>query len=265
MHKDISKNGYRLIKSYLDPNKLFSIRNDATYIFNKQIQRLNINEGNFELNLIKLFQTNPETVKNCGRVVQNLQSLYSLCTSLSIMSIIERDFDIKLPVINTKPVLYFMNKNLSEDKFSYNIPAHRDYGSTQGSLNSCVLWAPICSTKSVGSLQVIPGSHLLPTKLKEINHSFALEDNCNDSDFISIDMEIGDVLLFSTNLIHRSGENTTDSQLRWSISFRYSDAMCNNWIDRKYIVPYSYKATTTDPYVPEQSEMEEIYGHNTYS
>jgi len=58
--------------------------------------------------------------------------------------------------------------------------------------------------------------------------------------FGPIKMEFGDMLLFSSFMVHRSGENVTDN-IRWTVSFRYDDAFGNDYIKRKYPSPFTYE------------------------
>ena len=58
--------------------------------------------------------------------------------------------------------------------------------------------------------------------------------------FIPVELKQGDILLFSSFLIHQSGENITDRP-RWSCHFRYNDLDESTFIDRNYAHPYIYK------------------------
>ena len=48
-------------------------------------------------------------------------------------------------------------------------------------------------------------------------------DFINEDDFVSLEVEAGDMVIFSSFLIHRSGNNKTES-IRWSMHYRYNDA-----------------------------------------
>lgn len=234
---DHKKLGYKVYRQIIDPRKLAQIKLEAIHIFNKQIENHSISDGNFEQNLISLFKAYPKVVQNCGKIIQNLPSLHKLQFEPMITSLVERDFGLTFPIINTKPVMFFHNKNLASVEEVYKTPVHRDFGSTQGSLNSCVAWLPLVKTKPVGSLEVLPGSHCTETKPGGIRFNFAVEQTQPGMDFKSLDMEPGDMVLFSTNLVHKSGTNTTEDQIRWSVNFRYTDADCENWISRGFHHP----------------------------
>ena len=53
-------------------------------------------------------------------------------------------------------------------------------------------------------------------------------------------MEQGDVIFFSSFLIHRSGTNETE-HIRWSTHFRYNDLDEKSFVERGYPHAYIYK------------------------
>ena len=56
-------------------------------------------------------------------------------------------------------------------------------------------------------------------------------------------MKVGDVAIFSTLLVHKSGPILDDS-IRWSCHFRYTDMLELNFIERGFPNPYTYKPVT---------------------
>ena len=110
----------------------------------------------------------------------------------------------------------------------------------QGSLNSMVVWVPLVDIpKNLGALEIIPGSHLdgLHACVTDDQHMKMAPGEVDDDDFVSVETELGDALFFSSFLVHRSGNNTTNN-IRWSCHFRYNDLAEQSFIDRGY--PYSF-------------------------
>ena len=92
--------------------------------------------------------------------------------------------------------------------------------------------------RNLGALEVIPKSHLrglLPTDKDEWFRHIN-PDYIKDDDFVSLEVEAGDVVIFNSFLVHRSGNNDTES-IRWSMHYRYNDASEETWIERKFIPP----------------------------
>ena len=112
----------------------------------------------------------------------------------------------------------------------------------QGSLDSVVVWVPLMDLeRPLGPLEVIPGSHiggLLDAEMKDgYGH---LGTSAEESAFQPVDVELGDVLFFSSLLVHRSGTNVTRS-IRWSCHFRYNNLAEPTFIERGFPHPYLYR------------------------
>lgn len=58
--------------------------------------------------------------------------------------------------------------------------------------------------------------------------------------FIMPTIELGDALFFSAFLIHRSGNNVTDS-IRWSCHLRYNDLSEPTFMERNYPDSFLYE------------------------
>ena len=87
--------------------------------------------------------------------------------------------------------------------------------------------------------EIIPGSHLWGLQESQENGWYRHIEGLGDEQYESVEMEAGDVLIFSAFLVHRSGNNVTDS-IRWSCHFRYNDLEEPTFISRKYPNPYTY-------------------------
>jgi ectoine hydroxylase-related dioxygenase (phytanoyl-CoA dioxygenase family) len=110
----------------------------------------------------------------------------------------------------------------------------------QGSLNAIVVWVPLAHvSKELGALEIIPGSHLGGLQESRQDEWYRHIEGLRDDQYESIEMQAGDVLFFSAFLVHRSGDNVTDS-IRWSCHFRYNDLDEPTFISRKYPNPYTY-------------------------
>jgi hypothetical protein len=57
---------------------------------------------------------------------------------------------------------------------------------------------------------------------------------------IQPEMEVGDIAIFSTLLIHSSGEILNDT-IRWSCHYRYTNMLEEDFINRGFPNPYIYK------------------------
>jgi ectoine hydroxylase-related dioxygenase (phytanoyl-CoA dioxygenase family) len=246
-----TKNGYILCKNFFQMREVETILRDAKNIFFRQFvekQYTNakvleeISDSAFDKFLYQLFEEDLVCISNCGKQAQHLISLHALSLHKKIIELLHH-IGLTSPVISTRPVLYFNHRKLSKQKIYYKVDAHQDWRSMQGSLNSVVIWLPLVDIdKELGALEILPGSHLQGLRTDHIDNGFGmvvLSEN-EKSKLMSVEVQKGDVLLFSSFLIHQSGENITNSP-RWSCHFRYNDLDESSFITRKYSHPYIYK------------------------
>lgn len=255
MKKDISffrKNGYLLLKDFLPKEDIKSVLFDAKNVFLKQfiekeylsksICLEDLTESEYNKCLFRLFEDDIECLSNCGKQVQHLISLHALSLNQKIVSLL-KEIGINSPTISTRPVLYFNHPKLAKKKVFHTVDAHQDWRSMQGSLNSVVIWIPLVDVnKDLGALEILPGSHLEGLRTNHIDYGFGMVElnNKEIENFVPVEVKSGDALLFSSFLIHQSGNNITDNP-RWSCHFRYNDLDELSFIKRKYAHAYIYK------------------------
>lgn len=237
------------------------LKQSIVELFNNQILRLSLPEGaNFTDGMKALWQTDPHTFKNTGKWAQSLPAAYQLMLQEFILHKLER-FGIKEPIVNTKPVVFFHNKDLASEEIYYKTPGHQDYASMQSSLNSLVVWLPLAPiTEDMGPLQVVPGSHRkgLQSDGESLYRGFGLVKDYSDSDYVSVGPLVpGDMVIFNSMLVHRSGDNKTD-EIRWSANFRYADAMDEYWIKNGYYNGYSYAPSAEIRLKPTEEDMKAV-------
>jgi phytanoyl-CoA hydroxylase len=245
------KAGYLLIKDIIPKQEIQFILNEAKEVFFQQFKYKKytyvdscekLSEKDFNESLYRLFAEDFTCLSNCGKQVQHLISLHKLSVSEIIVALL-KDVGLKKPVISTRPVLYFNHPKLAQKKVFYKVDAHQDWRSMQGSLNSAVIWLPLIDIdKSLGALQILPGSHKNGLLTKSVEQGFGMVSltEAEQNNLIDVEVEKGDLLVFSSFLVHQSGENSSDEP-RWSCHFRYNDLLEESFIQRSYAHPYIYK------------------------
>jgi len=190
--------------------------------------------------MFRFFKADMQGFTNCGKQVQHLISLHRLSLEESIEIVLKR-LGLSFPNISTRPVLYFNSRYLAKKEVYWRVFPHQDWRSMQGSLDSVVVWIPLIDIPlALGSLEVVPGSHIEGLSTIEVVDGFGRVEHYEDQDFTALETEQGDALFFSAFLVHRSGTNRTDS-IRWSCHFRYNNLDEQTFIDRGYPHPYLYK------------------------
>lgn len=248
------ENGYFLLENFFPKEDIEMVLKDAKNVFLKQFIEKgyiskctleDLNEEEYNTYLYQLFKDDIECLSNCGKQIQHLISLHTLSLQSKTVELL-RQIGIKTPIISTRPVLYFNHPKLAKKKVFYKVDAHQDWRSMQGSLNSVVIWIPLVEiNKELGALEILSGSHLDGLRTKHIESGFGMVSLSEDEEkrLISVEVNAGDALLFSSFLIHQSGDNVTNKP-RWSCHFRYNDLEDPSFIKRKFAHPYIYKPTS---------------------
>jgi phytanoyl-CoA hydroxylase len=238
--------GFVRLNGFFNREDVERVRVDAKWVFINQmvsqgfVAQPVVDERQFERGMTRYFSEDPEGFINCGKTCQHLISLHRLSLREEL---VEQLFTlgVKRPNICTRPVLYFNSRHLAKSEVYYKSPPHQDWRSMQGSLNAMVIWVPLADVpQKLGALEIIPGSHVWGLQDSREDEWYRRIEGLSDEQYQSVEIAAGDVLFFSAFLVHRSGNNVTDS-IRWSCHFRYNDLEESTFVYRKYPNPYNYK------------------------
>lgn len=259
--------GFCLVKGLFGRDEVEAVRRDAKAVFVRQLVRHGLleegstDEEAFETALYRYFASDLGEFASVGKQAQHLISLHRLSLDQRIVGELQA-LGLAEPVISTRPVLFFNTRHLAKEEVYWRVFAHQDWRSMQGSLDSVVVWLPLADvTRDLGALQVVPGSHRQGLMTDELVSSFGKVNRFADADFVSLDVEQGDALFFSSFLVHRSGVNVTDS-IRWSCHFRYNNLAEPTFIRRGYPHPYIYKPQDEliTPDFPQAADIVRVFG-----
>jgi hypothetical protein len=245
--KSYKADGYLLAKQFFPRAEIARIRGEAKQIFVAQLRRLGIvgdddvPEDVFERGMGELFDADLQTFTNCGKQAQHLISLHRLSLDERVVRAIV-DLGLEFPNVSTRPVLYFNSRRLAKKEVYWRLSLHQDWRSMQGSLDSIVVWVPLMDIdRSLGALEIIPGSHKLGLLQAEMVDGYGhIEEAVSESDLVSVEVEAGDALFFSAFLLHQSGTSVGDA-IRWSCHFRYNNLHEPTFVERGFPHPYIYK------------------------
>jgi phytanoyl-CoA hydroxylase len=246
LREAFQEQGFVRLNGFFNKEEVESVRAEAKWVFLNQlvvrgfVAHTGVDEREFERGMSRYFSEDPEGFINCGKTCQHLIGLHRLSLRDEIVSQLVA-LGIQRPSICTRPVLYFNSRHLAKSEVYYKSPPHQDWRSMQGSLNAMVIWVPLAdATFELGALEVIPGSHIWGLQDSREDEWYRHIVGLRDEQYQSVVMSSGDVLFFSAFLVHRSGDNVTDS-IRWSCHFRYNDLEDPTFVSRKYPNPYLYK------------------------
>jgi len=107
-------------------------------------------------------------------------------------------------------------------------PAHQDFPHIQGTPNTWTCWFPVGDCpQELGGLTVLNASHrqgTLPVQPALGAGGAAVELCPNETDWVTTDYGVGDVLTFPSHTVHKALRCTLDDQIRLSFDVRYQSA-----------------------------------------
>jgi phytanoyl-CoA hydroxylase len=247
-HEQFKRDGFLLLKNALDPAVLATIYRQARELFARQIERVlgetvDIDDRDaFEEALFRLFEQDFTTYANTGKTMQHNITLHQLGVSETIIDLV-KGLGLSEPVIAVRPSMQLNSRFLSKDGNTYwKLDAHQDWRTGQGSLDSVVVWFPLVpAARDLGAIQLVPGSHMGGLRPADAaGYEGFISEDIPEEAFMQTEFEVGDAVIFSTFLVHRSGKNVTRN-IRWSIQLRYNNLADPTFIERGYPLPYIYK------------------------
>jgi ectoine hydroxylase-related dioxygenase (phytanoyl-CoA dioxygenase family) len=243
--------GYVVLKHVLDAASLAVINREITELFAIQLRRLDrpVDPGNsqqaFTNNALRLLQADVPAYVNTARLTQYLPSVHRLLICDPILDI-ARGLGIEFPVISTRPSIHFMSSALKVPGGYHKTPPHQEWRSMQGSLDSIVFWLPTTPVSARSNpMEFVPKSHLLGL-LDTVAHIMtpAVSDpRITDDMFIPITADPGDIIFFSSFMVHRTSE-ADDGLVRIALSGRLNNAREKTYAEHGYPTPYKYSYRT---------------------
>jgi ectoine hydroxylase-related dioxygenase (phytanoyl-CoA dioxygenase family) len=142
-------------------------------------------------------------------------------------------------------------------------PPHQDWRSMQGSLDSIVMWMPTVPVVATSHpLEVAPRSHLMGL-LATVDHIMTptvADPRVTEQSFVPLPVEPGDVIVFSSFMVHRTGEQG-DGSVRVAFSTRFNNAREPSYVKRAYPTPYkfSYRLDLMTPDFPTVEDVAAVF------
>ena len=229
MKKEFIKEGFVLVKNFFNKKEIEIIKSDIEEVF-----KIYYGESK-DISIMKLFKKDFDGFHGCAKACQNLISLNKMATNKKIINLLKK-IGLKFPSINTRPLISFSSKNTAKKETNWKVPAHQDWPSVQGSLNGVTCWIPLVNiNESLGYLEIAKKSHKKGYIHHKIDGVPVLENNqIKNEIFTPIKMKMGDILVFNSFTIHRSGVNKTNNKIRLTTHFRYNDLEEETFIKRKF-------------------------------
>ena len=217
------ENGFFIFNTKLE-NNLRNIRTKFTKIFDNSARMNGLDPIKNDKDIAKFSKTNHELWVSSYDQLRFLPEVSAISNEQIILKNIKK-YGIKFPVVDE----IVLRGDMPYDD-QWRRETHQDSAYFQGSMNSLIVWIPFQDIDSkIGPLDIVKGSH----KNGSINDQ---GKSINDSEFTSITMKLGEALVFSQFMVHRSGENRSDD-IRFSLQLRINDLDDDEWAKRKFFFP----------------------------
>ena len=261
------REGFAISKNLIPKNLSQKLLNDVYKIFHLQLSRFESNieqdsPQNLYQEMQRLLNNDLDAYLGAARRCAKLVSLQHYLSHQNILNCLDQ-LEIKLPTIVTEPILHISSDKLIIPGGYAGFETHQDWPSIQGSLDCVVVWAPLHEiTKDNFPLQVIPQSHKQGLMSGKTNANlYEIDPQLYDeSHFISVEVQPGDVVFMSSWTLHRTGILNSHG-FRISCSSRYDNSIEPNFIDRGF--PCAYKRSVDreliTPNFPSTEEIRNIY------
>lgn len=240
--KSYDVNGFYVAKGLINKSSVDEIVLNIKKHFDSQLRQLNQEIPNDIYNSMKLLhKVNIERYKKTASSLWRKMSLYNLLHHENIQNFVKENFGWNDIVIPGGQVVHIQAGSLKIPNGYFGLVAHQDFPSVQGSLDGFVVWIPLVDIDANRyPLEVIPGSHkygVLPS-IENSSSSWEIKpEYYNESDFVPVICEVGDVIFMSNFTVHRSSQKG-DDRLRLACSTRYDNEDEETFIERCYPTAY---------------------------
>ena len=252
------KKGYVVLTDVFEPEELTCVRDDIHSLWETRFEPIDSGELSGDELITEYYNSHSEEWGQCASEMWNLPSVARLAPKETVLTAIQKA-GIKQPIMTSRPQV---RVDMPEDD-QFRIPWHQDWRFGQGSLNSVTMWIPHHGvTAENGAIDAKPGTHTLGylDVKKETNpRRFIIESNeIDDYSEVTMELDLGEVVLFSQFLAHQSGYNSTNDP-RITTQIRYSDYTDQRFIEEGYPSPSSSEMEVTWDQPPTRDDLETVF------
>ena len=240
--------GYVIIKDFFPNKVLDNFKNSFLGHVNNQLDKHGLsaikdplNEGLIKLNKIRADKTKYDSVQVIYNTVRKLPELFELITNQDLIKVVKRLSGLENINPSISPYIWeaFCRIDPPQDK-TFDLKWHQESYFTLPNSNCVQLWAPLINNinpNDTGTMTAIAKSH----SIGELKHSIIRHNDNYISESITDDkigdlhkgqklfsLNVGDVLLFHENLIHKTITNL-GNKVRYTLIANYSNPCLSNF------------------------------------
>ncbi len=255
--------GFFIAKGLLSQSKIAFVLDSFLATLNDQLSV--VSDAHPKTNLLSalqaLFSADVDRYKKTVAALWRKEHSYRLLHDDAITGFLHEKFGWKDLFVPGGQVIHIMAHELQIPNGYFGLVPHQDFPSVQGSLDGVVVWIPIVDVDRANfPLEIIPRSHLRGI-LPMIEHGESTwevhESHYEPSDFIPVEVNVGDVVFMSVFTIHRSSTTGTPNRLRLAMSTRFDNAQEQTFVERSYPTAYR-RSVHRELYYPNFPSPEQI-------
>lgn len=243
--QSLRRNGYLIIRKFLSDTDADLILDKIKYPFKVMLNKHGILDENFDECVVNLFKNYYDSFIGATRQLHNNLEIHELGSGYLMKSLLN-SVGLNSPYFCSIPMVVYNCKLLAHEEYHHKTPIHQDWRSMQGSTDSLIAWLPLVEVNEKnGAIEILPLSHTkgLLNTVEDKWYRKIPDELVDLKNFVTINLSKGDLLLFSSTLVHRSGSNSTNN-MRWACQFRYNNLDESSFIDRELFNPYTNKPST---------------------
>ena len=248
IEKKYQDNGYIILRDFFPKKVLDRFKNSLSGHIVNQLKKHNLkniidplNEGLIELNKIRADKNKLDSIQIIYNTVRKLPELFELMSDEKLLKVIKRLSGLDIINPNLSPYIWEAFCRIDPPKDgTYDLKWHQESYFTLPNSNSVQLWAPMIndvSLEETGTISAIKKSHLNGELMHSIvrhNDDYISESIKDDKinninhDYENFSLNVGDVLLFHENLIHKT-INNNGQKVRYTMIVNYSNPCLSNF------------------------------------
>jgi ectoine hydroxylase-related dioxygenase (phytanoyl-CoA dioxygenase family) len=250
------ENGYVVLTDLHSDDEVVRAREEVFALFARRFADLNADDLREERLLEHYYESERDRWRECARRMWDLLGVYSLAASPAVNQVL-RTLGLREPIISTRPEV---RTDMPGDQ-QYMQPWHQDWRYGQGSANAVTIWTPLRDVGvENGTIDVMPRTHLLgyleTEELTDPRRFSIVDPLIDDLPYEPAEMRLGEAIVFSQLLVHRSGFNRS-GRARVTIQTRFSDAAEPEFVRNGYPTPQGSALVWDAP--PSRADAEAVF------
>ena len=227
--EQLKSEGYS--KFFLEENNLKKNLLDETIRLYKSVSNSKIK--NFALSdMVEIYKNDKNSWSRFYEICNHQSDMFKILCSKTIFNILNQ-CNYKHPGLQKSAMgLRFDFPNTEKTRFQ----PHQDLPYNIGGFSNLIVWLPLFKTfKKMGSLRVYPKTHLnkiYEYEINEVGHK-VIKNIDQFKDYEEIFVEENEGVIFSSTLIHSSGQNKSDVP-RITLIGRYFDYYDDSFVNRNF-------------------------------